>query len=103
MREQDSESRIVKVRGSEFTLEPPTGEVILAVRSFNKAQRDGDDEQFMEAMIELAEVYVGPAALRRYLRSVKADEAGDALSDLLAAIHNEFGTDTGESSASQDS
>lgn len=104
LKEGGSGPRTVKVRGSEFVLpDEQPGDVILAIRAFNRAQREGDDQQFLDAMLDMAEIYVGGGPLRRFLRSVSASEVGEALNELLEAIHNEYGTDTGESSASQSS
>lgn len=102
--EGNGKPRTITVRGESFELPADVPfAVLFATRTAHTAQAEQDNAAASVAMLELAEAYVGADRLRQLVNGLSLQEGTEAIKELIDACHAEYGTDTGESSASSGS
>lgn len=99
-----SEPRTITVRGTELHIPgQQPAEILFAARDAARAARTENAGAAAGAMLDMAIGYVGEDELRKLMAGASTAEGMKIVQEVLEAASNEYGTDTGESSASPES
>jgi hypothetical protein len=104
LKEGGAKPRQVIIRDKTFTIPADVPfAVLMAGRSVQKAEDADDDTRAVIAMLDLAAAYIGEEKLNTLVNGSSAEEGVEIIKELIDACKEEYGTDAGEASASENS
>lgn len=100
--ETDPQPKKITVRGLEFTLPPKQPfRAMYESRRVIRAQKEGDKQSAVVAMMDVVAEYLGPEQMHQFLAlELDAQDGAEACGEVLMEIDKAYGSAEGEASAS---